>query len=178
ITSEPVTILVGEVKEEFFVHAQLLTTSSKYLEKLLEHKPNERMESTERTLRTVKLLDVDNSAFRLYSKWLYTGHFHFADVTASKVSSKPSPKLVWDELSSCYGLSVFLEAAGFADATIDALIDQMKILNDSPVNLAKWIFPHTANDSKHRTLCCDIVVHTWDRTKFNLLWKTTSLAIS
>lgn len=164
-------VIVGEEKEEFFVHAYLLKSTSKYFEKLLNVEPGVQKQNAERTFRTVKLLDMDTNAFKLFSKWLYTGYFHFPGATTTQATNGLHSKSLWDKLVSCYGMSVLIQASSFADATIDAFITQMKISNTSPVDLAKWIYPRTLKGSVHRILCRDIVVHTWDRSQFSLLWK-------
>ncbi|KAH6196011.1 hypothetical protein HBI15_218070 [Parastagonospora nodorum] len=164
ITSEPVVVIVGEEQEKFYVHAHLLESSSEYFLATLS---SERVGDT---LRTVKLPDVDADAFRLYAKWLYTGRFHLSIGPDTYVRDN-STEMHWDEMSACYALSATIQASAFGDATIDAFIGRMIIRNDSPIELAKWIYPRTAKGSAHRSLCRDIVVHTWDRKLFGRLWK-------
>jgi len=164
ITSEPVAVMVGEEQEKFYVHAHLLESSSEYF------RANISSEHAAETLRTVKLPDVDADAFRLYAKWLYTGRFHLSVGPNTHVRDSPT-ELHWDEMSACYALSTTIQASAFGDATIDAFIGRMIIRNDPPIELAKWIYPRTAKGSAHRSLCRDIVVHTWDRKLFGRLWK-------
>jgi hypothetical protein len=156
---------LGEEKEKFFVHAHLLETSSEYFRRKLSSVHDGPM------LRTVNLPDVDANAFRLYAKWLYTGRFHLSNGPATHIREGSPTELHWDEISACYALSASLEASAFGDATIDVFIRRMEIRNDSPIDLAKWIYPRTTEKSAHRNLCRDIVVHTWDRKNFDRLWK-------
>jgi hypothetical protein len=121
----------------------------------------------EQSLRTVKLLDADTNAFRIYAKWLYTGRYHLLSGPNTHV---PGSATDWNEISVCYALSNFLQARGFSNATVDAFTRRMEIRNDAPIDLAKWIYSQTTKDSVHRKLCRDIVVHTWDRKTFDRLW--------
>ncbi|KAH7406962.1 hypothetical protein DE146DRAFT_607718, partial [Phaeosphaeria sp. MPI-PUGE-AT-0046c] len=171
VMSEPVMVLVGEKKEKFFIHAHLLKLSSKYFEKRLNLKRKRQSLYTDRIIDTVEFLAADTFSFTRFSKWLYTGHFHFPNVAASQATNDLRSERIWNEILASYKLSVVIEAPSFGDAAIDALTERMKMLNDSPIDLAKQIFLHTMPDSLHRKFCRDIVVHTWDRSKFNILWK-------
>lgn len=171
VMSEPVVILVGEDKDEFFVHAHLLRSSSRYFEVMLGPKRKREDGTSERTFKTIKLQDANTDAFLLFSKWLYTGHFHLSSEPKSQVAEALQSQEFWDRILSCYNLSVLLESSRFGDATIDALIQCMTIANKAPTDLAKSIYSRSSKDSVHRLLCRDIVVHTWDRSTFSNLWK-------
>jgi hypothetical protein len=127
-------------------------------------------EKEDQALRTIKLLDADANAFRIYAKSLYTGRYHLWSGRNTNAPSSTN-NLTWDELSVCYTLSHFLQAGDFSDATIDAFTHRMQLHNNAPPDLAKWIYSQTTKDSVHRKLCRDIVVHTWDRKSFDRLWK-------
>ena len=156
--------MVGEEQEKFYVHAHLLEASSEYFLKILSasHEGDQ--------LRTVKLQDTDASAFSIYAKWLYTGRFHLATGASTQTPGGSPNEMCWDEMSNCYALSDFLQATDFSDATIDAFTRRMEIRNNSPADLAKWVYARTTKDSAHRRLCRDIIVHTWARKKWDRLW--------
>ncbi|KAF2827996.1 hypothetical protein CC86DRAFT_445065 [Ophiobolus disseminans] len=158
VESEPVAIIVGEEKEKFSVHAHLLEGSSEYFLKVLS------VSQDGDQMCTVKLEDADASAFSIYAKWPYTGRFHLATSPDTQTPNGSPNDMCWDEMSACYALS------DFSDATIDAFTRRMEIRNNSPVELAKWIYPKTTKDSAHRRLCRDIIVHTWARKKWDRLW--------
>lgn len=157
-------IVVGEEEEKFFVRAHLLGASSEYFRETLSSS------NDAPTLQTVKLPDADANAFRLFAKWLYTGRFHLLTGPDKHVRDNPR-EMHWDEISACYALFATLQASAFSDATIDAFIRRMEIHDDTPIKLAKWIYPRTAKGSAHRSLCRDIVLHTWDR---KTTWKSFS----
>ncbi|KAH7066925.1 hypothetical protein BKA63DRAFT_495815 [Paraphoma chrysanthemicola] len=176
VTSEPVTILVGEHEERFFVHSHLLETSSEYFLKALSIKKEAGIQ-----MATVKLPDTDADAFSMFAKWLYTARFYLPD--NAEDCRSPSPSLApdgsqssqldlhWEELCTCYSLADSLQSSDFADATIDAFLERMIRRRQAPSDLAEWIYPRTAKESVHRKLGRDIALHSWSRNKFDRIWK-------
>lgn len=150
-------IIVGEEKQKFYVHSHLLESTGEFFQKILT------VAQESDNMRTVKLLDSDTDAFSIYAKWLYTGRFHPVTPPSTQSSDCASQQMCWDEMLSCYILSHAIRSSDFGDATIDAFLRRMEIGNDTPVELAKWIYPRTKPNSAHRRLCLDIVLHTWDR---------------
>jgi len=71
--------------------------------------------------------------------------------------------MCWDEMPNCYELAGTLRASDFGDVTLDAFLFRMEDRNESPIELAKWIYEKTKKDSAHRKLCVDLAVFTWER---------------
>jgi hypothetical protein len=117
-----------------------------------------------------RLPDADADAFRLYSKWLYTGRFHVTAGEDFQILDNAQKDLHWDDLSACYALAGSLQSLDFADATMDAFIRRIIGDGDAPDELAKWVYPKATKDSIHRRLCRDIVVHSWARSNFDQIW--------
>ena len=75
VTSEPVTIVVGKLKEKFFVHESHLRTGSDFFNNIMNGPWQEN------ATRTITLLDPDCRAFMAYVKWLYSGRFYIMEST-------------------------------------------------------------------------------------------------
>lgn len=158
VKSGPVTVLVGEAKEEFFVHEHLIRASSTFFDNALSKDWKEKHE------RTVRLPNIKVETFQIYVKWLYSGCFHA--VKKDDATTDAQTGIILDRENNrwnfAYELGDFLQDNGFKDAMIDILIEKMI---DKPdifyLGLTETVYKYSGSDSPHRRFAVDTVVHLW-----------------
>ncbi|KAJ4373347.1 hypothetical protein N0V83_003642 [Neocucurbitaria cava] len=154
IELKPITILVGDKDQEFYIHEKLLSSTSAFFAKVLKDDWKEGHD------RIVKLPDVEPSVFRIWMKWLYTGRLF---VKNEQDDDEDKTDEEHTHLYACYALGDFLQDLDFKDATIDAFIENMVECNEYFMALADHIYGHSKKGSRHRELAVDCFVRLWDR---------------
>ncbi|KAH4000213.1 hypothetical protein HBI26_197700 [Parastagonospora nodorum] len=155
LRSRPVLILVGDIQEEYHIHENILRGSSSFFDNALKKEWKEGQD------RAIDLPEVNNEAFSIWIKWLYTGSVFLTrpeDHSSDGKSSKECPR--WD---NCYALGDFLQDTDFKDACIDVMIEIMVSLRRHPYDLPAMIYKCSTQDSNHRTFVVDTFINVMKR---------------
>lgn len=138
----------GSGNQLFVVHKSLLTCSSKYFLAALNGK-------WEESKGLVKLPGVSFGDFGIYVNYLYFRKLF----TGSNSSATPRRDREWSLLRNLYILGDHLQAEGFKNAVIDAMIEKHGEYSIYPAHLATRTYENTLPSSPLRRLLVDF--HVW-----------------
>ncbi|KAI8932788.1 hypothetical protein NX059_010278 [Plenodomus lindquistii] len=163
--SEPIAVHVGTKKEKFYVHEHLLIAFSNFFKAALNQNWKEGHE------KVVMLPNAGTETFQIFANWVYTGRVFSTkvdDVTRKDPDNRESGlnNKEWSRLFDAYRLGDFLQAVGFKDAIIDALMQSATGLESLPHRLATFIYGSSSPDSAHTVMCVNAFLRTYTRADF------------
>lgn len=142
-------VLVGETKQEFYIHEDLICASSDFFKAAM------RNECQESLSRSVDLPEEDPEIFEVYRQWLYSGRI-------CTIENDSEPCNVVREsrnLSHAYVLGEKLQDATFKDTILDSIIEHSDDGRKWSINMIKIIWEGTPPASLTRKYLIDRFIY-------------------